>query len=162
MSVATTVSTPVQSLSIQPMSLDLQLPWSLDERQEQKFWRLLKRVLIALLILFVIVPWLPVFEAQYVEPEDKLIKTTVLLDPPEYDEPKPPPPPPVKPKPREVAPATRSNTQQPATSGAASLAALSSQLSALRQSVDVKRLRNKNVAENTTGKCSQKRTYGAG
>ena len=138
------------SASMHHMSLDLELPWSVDRRQEDFFQRLLKRVMAVLLVVFLIVPWLPVFEAEYVEPEDKLVKTTVILDPPEYEKPKPIVPP--KPKPRKPAPAPRSKPKQAPAGATSSLAALSSQLSALRKSVDVKRMQNKNVSVNETGK----------
>jgi hypothetical protein len=147
------------SASTQHMSLDLVLPWDVDQQQEESFRRLLKRVFAPMLVLFLMVPWLPVFEAAYVEPEQKLVKTKVLLKPPVHEQEIPP-----KPKPLMVQPAAavkskakpksqaKSKAKSKAKSGAASLAALSQQLSALRGSVDVKRLQKKNVSDNNLGK----------
>lgn len=135
------------SASMQYMSLELELPWVVNQQQEDAFRRLLKRVLVPILVLFLVVPWLPVFEQEYVQPEEKLIKTKVLLQPPVYEKPKPPP----KAKPRTVKPAVTAQPKPTAKSGTSSLAALTSQLSALRGSVDVKRMQNKNVSDNIVG-----------
>jgi len=59
------------SVSMQYMSLELELPWDVDKKQEEAFLRVLKRVLVPIVILFLVVPWLPVFESSYVEPDKK-------------------------------------------------------------------------------------------
>ena len=84
---------------MQPFALNLELPWASGEDQEQRFKSTLKKVLIPLLLLFLIVPFLPQFEKEFVEEESDLTVTKLLL------EPVPPPPPPVQPpKPKKAEP----------------------------------------------------------
>lgn len=157
--------------NIEPLALDLKLPWQENAEQEDKFKSLLKRLLIALTILALIVPWLPVFEKEYEAPEREITKTRVLLEPvivePEpvvqppqpKPEPKPVPPKVVEPveKPQQIVqtpppppppkPVDKNSVMQEQ-----GLASISSQLSALRGSVNVKKLQRKNVDKSDLGK----------
>lgn len=136
------------------MSLNLEMPWDKDEVQEEKFQRLLKKTLIAMLVLFVVIPWLPVFAPDYEQPEETIIKTKVLLDPPVVER-KPTPKPKPKVKPATVKPAMTAKPKSTSRSAASSLAALSSQFSGLSSSVDVARMQRKNVSDSRLGKVTR-------
>jgi outer membrane biosynthesis protein TonB len=155
-----------------PYALELELPWSGHKEREAAFKKALKRVLIPLFLLFLIVPWLAIFEAEKA-PQDPKIMTKILLDPPKLVPPPPPPPPqvireelqPVKPaktpespKPKVVpksqpvpvakAPKVDARTQVAQSQG---LSELSSQLKSLRGTVNVAKMQNKNVSINDGG-----------
>ena len=85
--------------NLEPLALELELPWQSNPEQEKKFKALLKRILIALLLFALIIPWLPVFEPEYQAPERELTKTRVMLEP-VIVEPEPLAPPPPKPQPK--------------------------------------------------------------
>ncbi len=149
---------------LQPLALELGLPWSADSRQEDKFVRMLLRFLIPLFLLFFIVPFLPVFEQTF-EPPEPTVTTTVILKPvevvpvkPEKPKPKPKPVPVVKKKVKEASPklVTRQKVKpkrEPKKSLEKSqgLNQLSSQLSALRGTLDIARLQTKNVTTSKLG-----------
>ncbi len=178
----------INSIAIQPMALDLSLPWEANAEQEQKFKRLLKRVLIVVFLFILIIPWLPELEQEYEEPETDIVITKVLLKP--VVEPTPPPKIPEKivppkkvvkevPKPKEVVkPKPKvANIKTPSkkASGSAKKTAvktdkveekisvqssqglneLSSQLTALRGSLDTSKFKNKNLSNNTTGSAAR-------
>lgn len=142
------------SATMTPMSLDLVLPWSVNEAQDQKFIRTTKRLLAVLLVLFIVVPFLPTWDVKFGQLEQKpVVRTKVLIEPPKMPEIAKPvqevvPAPPVQAKkapeplpPQPAAPAkTGSNAPKQ------EFAALSSQLSALRNKVDVSKLQNKNLS----------------
>lgn len=157
--------------NVEPLALELQLPWQESAEHEKKFKELLKRILIALAVLAVIIPWLPVFEQAYEAPERELVKTRVLLEPVIVEpEPVPVPPQPKpqpKPKPREVVEPTQKPVQvaevpppppppKPVDKNSVmeeqGLASLSTQLSALRGTVSVQKLQRKNVDKSDLGK----------
>jgi outer membrane biosynthesis protein TonB len=167
----------------EPFALNLELPWQSGEDQDKKFKQTLKRVLIPLLLLFLIVPWLPLFEKEFEETETEIVVTKILLEP--IPEPKPiaeakekvKPPKPVEkepPKPKEIVKpepkTTLIKTPKPKSGSAKKTAVktdkvdkkiaikssqglneLSNQLSALRGSVDLTRLKNKNLSDNKVG-----------
>ncbi len=147
------------SATCYPLSAELVLPWSSGRDQEKKFKETLKKILVPVLLLLLIMPWLPVFEKEFVEPETKLVKTKVFLKPPVVDKsrqpkPKPKPAKTVKAKKKALAKSpSKSKTKAP-TQG---IAALSKQLSALRASVDTSRFQNKNVVVSTSGKVANSR-----
>ncbi|SMF41121.1 hypothetical protein SAMN02745866_02678 [Alteromonadaceae bacterium Bs31] len=156
---------------MQPLALDLQLAWSQDEKQEEKFQRILKRILLPLLLLLIAIPWLPVFELSYDERESTEVITTVMMDP--IEEPVPPPPLPKTPvKPVKSKPVENVKAEQPqpspkmaqqkprekvkqdgpnASEHSRGLNELSSQLTALRGSLDLARLQSRNVTTSTQG-----------
>lgn len=145
------------SVACYPLSAELVLPWSSGRGQEKKFKETLKKILIPVLLLLLIMPWLPVFEKEFVEPETKLVKTKVLLTPPVVEksrQPKPKPVKAVKKKKKALAKSPSKSKDKAPTQG---IAALSKQLSALRASVDTSRFQNKNVAVSTSGKVAKSR-----
>ncbi|MEX1033546.1 MAG: AgmX/PglI C-terminal domain-containing protein [Cellvibrionaceae bacterium] len=155
--------------NVEPIALDLQLPWQENPDQEEKFRELLKRILIALLVFALIVPWLPVFEPEYTALEQtdttQLVLEPVVVEPePEPVQPPPPTPRPPEPKPQaepEPRPAVERTVEAPpppppkdkeSVREEQGLTQLSSQLSALRGSVNVERLQRKNVNKSELGK----------
>lgn len=156
------------SLALEPMSLDLSLPWQVDEQREKAFKDILKRFLLPLLLLFIVVPFLPSIDLGFNEDEDAPIRTQVLLEPIIEPEPEPVAPK-VQPKPKPVKPVTPVAQPTPAPAPAPApevdlkksiaesqgLAALSSQLSAMRGAVDVTRLQNKNLTDSDAGKVAK-------
>jgi len=155
--------------NVEPLALELELPWQESQEQEKKFKELLKRILIALALFAIIIPWLPVFEPEYKEPEKELTKTKILLEPVIVEPepvPQPPQPKPIpKPKPREVVQPTQKpvqvveNTPPPpkpvdknTVMEEQGLAGLNSQLAALRGSLNVQKLQRKNVDKSDLGK----------
>ncbi len=157
--------------NLEPLALDLELPWQNNPEQEQKFQRLLKRLLIGLAVFALVIPWLPVFEKEYEVPEREITKTRVLLEP-VIVEPEPVAPPPVpKPKPKPVVqkPVPKPKVEPPqvvevpaqpapkikdkaSVMKEQGLSDLSSQLSSLRNSVNIKTLQRKNVTKSELGK----------
>jgi len=161
----------------QPLALDLVLPWQPDQAQEEKFKKIVKRIAIPLLLLFIVVPFLPVPDFLGDEYEERVVKTKVMLEPKIIETPPPPekkqeevrrPPKEVKksePKPNALPapPAPASAVAQKPTDAdtrkslAASqgLANLSNQLGALRDKLDITKLQNKNVSDSKTGSVMQ-------
>lgn len=144
----------MSAVNVPLMSPDLVLPWSSDREQKQKFEKLLKKILVPLLLLLLILPWLPVFEPEFVEPEKKLVKTKVLLTPPVVDKSRQPKP---KPQPAKAKKSVAKAAASPSKAPAQGIAALSKQLSALRASVDTSKFQNKNVVVSTAGKTQHSR-----
>lgn len=166
----------MQFANLEPLALDLVLPWNESPEQERKFKRLLKRIFIVLALLAILIPWLPVFESEY-NPEDQVTKTKVLLEPVIEPEPEPvpepePQPEPVKPAPKpqpEPTPEPKAETRVAEDNPPAppppppkktkesvmeeqGLSGLSDQLSALRGSVSVAKMQRKNVSKSDLGK----------
>ncbi|MFL0809378.1 MAG: AgmX/PglI C-terminal domain-containing protein [Agarilytica sp.] len=146
-----------------PYAIDLHLPWEEDKQQQEKFERTLKRVVVPLLLLFLIMPFLPTVDPDFEERELDIVKTEIVLKP-VIIEPEPTPPPP-KPQPK-TAPKKplQKKTEKPKTpqqkakekekkkvAEAQGLAAISSELSALRQTLDLKKLQQKNVSTSKSG-----------
>lgn len=152
---------------------ELQLPWEGTREQDEKFKYILKRTLLALLLFCLILPWLPIFDAQD-EPEEKVVKTKILLKPqfieptkqrkvaklkPELEQIKKTP---AKKLGQEAAPnkvAQKSSVDnkkanKKSNANNVGVAAFKNQLSALRKSVNVNKFQNKNVAR--TGGNTQK------
>lgn len=142
------------SATMTPMSLDLVLPWSVNEAQDQKFIRTTKRLLAVLLVLFIAVPFLPTWDVKFGQLEQKpVVRTKVLIEPPKMPEIAKPvqemvPPPPVQAKkaPEPLAPQPAAPVKTGSNAPKQEFAALSSQLSALRNKVDVSKLQNKNLS----------------
>lgn len=142
------------SATMTPMSLDLVLPWSVNEAQDQKFIRTTKRLLAVLLVLFIAVPFLPTWDVKFGQLEQKpVVRTKVLIEPPKMPEIAKPvqevvPPPPVQAKkaPEPLPPQPAAPAKTGSSAPKQEFAALSSQLSALRNKVDVSKLQNKNLS----------------
>ena len=153
---------------VEPLSPDLELPWTPNPEQEALFKRWTQRTLILVLLFYVIVPWLPVFEPEYVEPERQIVRTKVVLEavkPPPVKpvriEPKPEPVAKVKPKPekpkvakqsakKSSAPKVKPKTTKASLSRSKSLSSLSS-LTALRGKLNVAGLKKKTSLTSSKG-----------
>lgn len=157
-----------------PQALELKLPWVIDQEQEDRLKRWIKRILIPLLLLLFLVPWLPTLEPEYVEPDSDAKKTKIVLKPvvietpvPEPVKPKATPKPEPTPKPKPVstpppeAPKKAPESAKPPKSDkkkdvaeAAGLKGLSDQLGAMRN-MNLKTLQNKNVTTSNSGQVRQ-------
>lgn len=146
------------SATLTPMSLDLVLPWSVNAEQDEKFTRTIKRLLAVLLVLFIVVPFLPTWDVKFGQIEQKpVVRTKVIIEPPampEISKPVQEVAPVQKPVPAAQKPVPQKVTEQPAAAPKAGndaprqeFAALSSQLSSLRNKVDISKLQNKNLSE---------------
>ena len=144
-----------------PLALDLRLPWEVDREQEEKFKRLLIRVVLPFLLFLLVVPWLPVFEAEFVEPESDIVKTEILMEPlvtptpvPKKEKPQPvrTPKPIKKREPKKVD--KKKEAAKKKVSEKTGLTALQSQLSSL-QALDTSKLQRKNVSKSKSGKVSR-------
>lgn len=143
------------SASAQFVSLQLDLPWSVNEDNNQRFIRQVKRLAIVLLVLFIAVPFLPTWDVHFSDIEQApVVRAKVMLEPPKMPEQSKPvqevaPPPPPKPKPKPQEAVTAADRPQPKAGGKApaqALAALSS-LNTMQNKVDVSKLQNKNLSE---------------
>lgn len=167
------------ALTLEPMALELGLPWQVDEQREQAFRRTLKIILIPLLLLFIVVPFLPTVDRSYVADNDLPIRTQILLDPIAEPEPviKEPEPEPIAPKPapEPAAPAAPVVQTRPRPTPAPAapkpepkpvdirqslaqsqgLSELSSQLNAVRGAVNIASMQNKNLSDNVGGEATQ-------
>jgi len=136
------------------LALDVVLPWHENEEQFEYFKKLSKTIVIPLMILLFVMPLLPDFAEK---PEViKKVVTQSALDPPEEIVRAPEEAPPeVQPKPKQKPKAskkTKDQTKVKPTSGAASLAALSQQLSALSSAASAPKQQKKNVFVADSGK----------
>ena len=90
-------------MAVQPLSPDLVLPWNPDPRQEERFYRWSRNAFIAILVVFIVVPFLPVLELPLQAKDKEVIKTKVFfekIEVPNKPKPKPKPKQIVKPKPK--------------------------------------------------------------
>ncbi len=155
------------SVASYPYALDLQLPWQEDTVQKEKFKRILKRMLIPLFLFLLIMPWLPTVEKDYEERELDIVKTKIMLEP-LVVEPVATPTPAPKAKPKPVQQPLQKAPKKPLTAKqkakekkkksvaeAQGLTALSSELNALRQSLDLTKLQKKNVSTSESGKIAR-------
>ncbi len=155
----------MSTITIEPLSPDLVLPWTPNAKQEALFKKWVRNTLVVLLLLFVVIPWLPVFEAEYEPAERKIVKTKVILEAVKLPKPeaivvKPKTPKKIKPKPVEKKKKSDLNKATKASSKTSSkkrltksksLSELSSQLSALRGSINVAGMKNKKVVQKRKG-----------
>lgn len=155
---------------MQPLSPDLELPWSPNAKQEDLFKKWTRNTFIVLMVFFVIIPWLPVFEQEYQATERKIVKTKVVLESVKLDPPKPKAvkPKPVKPKPKKIPKAEAPKNKVAKTNKTSSSSSkkrakktvinktqglddISSQLSALRGTLNVAGMKKKKVSSNKKG-----------
>lgn len=160
--------------NVEPQALGLALPWQSNPEQDEQFLKLLKRILVAVVLFALIMPWLPVFDKALKETDDSIVRTQVLMEPLVVPEPEPepipepvpvtPPAPAPEPEPaREPEPAAAVAERPPAPPPPApkadresvmkeqGLAGLNDQLSALRGNVSVAKLQRKNVTRSELG-----------
>ena len=162
------------TLTLQPLALDLALPWKPLAEQEEKFKKWSIRAAIFLLVLFIVVPFLPVFEAELI-PKEKLIKTKVILERSELPVAEPevvksPPKPVVKPEPVKEKPKLKKEKAKPklgnntaksvkkkpvntkaSVAKSHGLAKVSSELSALRGALNVAGMKKKKITSKNAG-----------
>ena len=86
-----------------------QLPWEMSREQDDRFKKLVKQFLIAVVAFGVVMPFMPLPEADPNVVEEVPQRFARLL----IDKPKPPPPPVVKPKPQEVVKQPEKVVQKP-------------------------------------------------
>ena len=86
-----------------------QLPWEMSREQDDRFKKLVKQFLIAVIAFGVVMPFMPLPEADPNVVEEVPQRFARLL----IDKPKPPPPPVVKPKPQEVVKQPEKVVQKP-------------------------------------------------
>lgn len=151
------------------------LPWESTRKEDERFKRILKRLLLLLLLLAIVFPWLPLPQIDREEAEQIPPALAKII----IEQNQPPQPPPATPKPvQEEKPAGKpsSKVERKKSARAAKkvasmgVAAFSNQLKSLRNSLDVTKLqaRNTNVetgkAEKSTrsvlGRKSATRTSG--
>ena len=169
---------PMPASPYEPIALDLSLPWFVDEERERKLKRHLAYASAAVVVFIVIMQFLPVL----IEPEEteELTKTVLLLEPKELPEeevfePEPEPEPVLPPPPPKVVEQPVQTNNQPVATApkpkpkpkpeqqvsviqSQGLDDLSSQLASLSSSVDLNKLRRKNVSNSENGTRAQTRT----
>ncbi len=137
-----------------PLSAELVLPWCVNKDQEVAYKRILRKVLSPVLALLLSIPWLPVFEKEYIPPENMIVKTKVLLKHHVIEQSNH-----RASKRTAKAKSIRNKSAQKARKPTQGIAAFSKQLSALRAAVDVKMFQNKNTFNTSLGdKAHNKRT----
>jgi len=151
MSVAA-LNNDMSGANLDHLALDMVLPWHEQAEQQEKFKRLVKRIVIPIFAFMFIMSIMPYFfEGE--EAEEKVV-TQVILEPPKVVETPPPPPTEVKEQKtqsvkKEVKPKEGANTS------IKNIAALSQQLSALRNSVNASKMQKKNIHVSDSGKVQQ-------
>lgn len=131
---------------------DFVLPWEATRKEDERFKRILKRLLVLFLLLAMVFPWLPLPEIEREAVERiPLTLAKVLL---QQKLPAPPPPPPVEAEPvekqppakKEAAPAKPKQAEQARKKVASvGVAAFAKQLQSLRGSVDLGKLQARNT-----------------
>jgi outer membrane biosynthesis protein TonB len=140
--------------SLDHLALDLELPWHEQKEQQAAFEKLIKKVVAPIMVFLLVMQLLPSLSGEE-EVQEKVVAKVILEQP--KVEPTPPPPPQEAPKQKTQSKRPDAKPKAGAKNGAPNMAALSQQLSALRNSVNVSKMQNKNVFEATSGK-TQKST----
>jgi protein TonB len=132
---------------------DFALPWESTRKEDERFKRILKRLLLVFLLLAIVFPWLPIPEIER-EIAEKIPPTIakVILEqklpaaPPQPAAPKPEPAKPEKAT-KKPAPIPKPKSSEAARRKVASMgvAAFSNELKSLRTSLDVAKLRARNT-----------------
>jgi hypothetical protein len=127
---------------------NIELPWSEQKEQQDRFVVLIKKIVIPFMVFLLVMPLLPSLTGEE-EVLEKIV-AKVLLDPPKLI-PAPPPAPQEAAKQKTQAKRPDAKPKAGASSGVPNMATLSKQLSALRSSVNVSKMQNKNVFVASTG-----------
>jgi len=149
MSSAALDSGPMNSGTLDHLALDLVLPWHEQQEQQEKFKRLVKRLVIPIFAFMIVMSILPnFFESE--EVEEKVV-AQVILDPPKVVE---TPPAPSEPPPEQKTQSVKKEAKpkEGAKTSLQNMAALSQQMSALRNSVTAKKQQKKNIVVSDSGK----------
>jgi outer membrane biosynthesis protein TonB len=131
---------------------DFVLPWEATRKEDERFRKILKRLLLIFLLFAIVFPWLPLpeIEREIVEriPPTlaKVILHQKLPPPPPAPEPEPEPVQKEKPAEKKVTPTKQKKSKQARKKVASmGVAAFSSQLQSLRSSLDVAKLKARNT-----------------
>lgn len=133
------------------LALDMVLPWHEQLEQQEKFKRLLKKIVIPVMVFLLVMPLLPDLSGEEVVPE-KIVAQLILEPAPVV-----PVAPVEPPKPVEMKQQRTQQTKQDAipkagaSNGLQNMQALAQQMAAMRNSVDMSKLQNKNVTVSTEG-----------
>ena len=151
MSVATLKSNEMSAAGLDHLALDMVLPWHEQAEQQEKFKRLVKRIIIPIFAFMFVMSIMPHFFAEE-EVEEKIV-TKVILEAPKVVE-TPPPPSEVKEQKtqnmkKDAKPKEGANTSLQ------NMAALSQQLSALRNSVNASTMQKKTITTSNSGSVQQ-------
>jgi len=129
---------------------DFVLPWESTRKEDERFKKVLKRLLLLFLLLAIVFPWLPLphIDREDVERVPPALAKVIL----QQKLPAPPPPPPSEPVQKEKAaeksasPAKQKKAEKARKKVASmGVAAFSNQLKSLRSSLDVAKLRAQNT-----------------
>ncbi|PCK04845.1 MAG: hypothetical protein COA42_18765 [Alteromonadaceae bacterium] len=149
--------------ALEPMALDLDLPWTDDQAAEERLKKNMQRTLIAVIAIFVVMNLLPLFEGD-IEKSD-IIYTQVMLEPKVQEKPPEPisTPKPKRKKHKKKTPKIKNNLakatpemQEKSELESLGLEGLFSQLSSLTNAVDMGKVHNKNVNHSNKGKVAEK------
>ena len=150
---ATNLDFPADNGPLDHLALDMVLPWHEHAEQQEKFKRLIKKVIAPFMAFLLIMPLLPDFTAE--QEAIKKVVTKVILDPPKI-EPIPEPVDTAKPQQQKLAKAKPLAPSKVGTKdGQTNLASLSQQLNAMRNSVNLSKLQKKNVFVSNSGSVKQ-------
>lgn len=151
MSVAALDNQNMGTAHLDHLALDMVLPWHEQLEQQEKFKRVLKRTVIPVFAFMFVMSVAPYFFEDE-EVEEKIV-TKVILDPPKVVE---TPPPPSEVKEQKTQNVKKdAKPKEGANSSLQSLAALSQQMSALRNSVNASKQQKKNIHVSTSGQVQQ-------
>ncbi len=151
------------ALALEPISLDLALPWHKSPEQERRFNIIVSAALALMVALLVVLAFTEIVEQEKPEEEKVELKAKVLIKPVTIKpvevakpKPKPKPKPKVKQKKKAKSQAKSKKTnKKKADVTSHGLSKVSSQLSALRKSFDLTRNQKKNVFDSNAGKVSK-------
>lgn len=134
------------------LALDLVLPWHEQAEQQEKFERLIKRLMIPVFAFMVVMSILPNFFEEAVE-EEKIIAQVILEKPKVVEI----PPAPAQPLPEQKTQNVKKDAKpkEGIRTSLQNMAALSQQMSALQQSVNASKQQKKNIVVSDSGKVQQ-------
>jgi hypothetical protein len=163
---------------IQPFAFELELPWQENIEREKAFKKIVLRVMVPVIILFLLVPFLKVVKIDRPDFMKPRIETKIVLEPLVAKKPVVKPvvveeAPAVVEVPKEIpkvvekavakvtpkkdepvklgTPGAAPGDRKAAVAATQGLSELSSQLKSLRSSIDIAKMQNKNVSENVGG-----------
>ncbi|MFT5594081.1 MAG: protein TonB [Oceanicoccus sp.] len=152
MSVASLSNEHLVGARLDHLALDMVLPWHEQAEQQEKFKRLVKRIMIPIFAFMFVMSVIPNFFEED-EVEEKIV-TKVILEAPKVVE--TPPPPPTEVKEQKTQNVKKdAKPKEGANTSLQNMAALSQQLSALRNSVNASTMQKKNITVSTSGSVQQ-------
>ncbi|MGR6873271.1 AgmX/PglI C-terminal domain-containing protein [Pseudomonas sp. HK3] len=153
MSVAT-LNNEMNGVGLDHLALDMVLPWHEQAEQQERFKRLVKRIMIPIFAFMFIMSIMPHFFSEE-EVEEKIV-TKVILEAPKIIDTPPPPSPPTEVKEQKTQNVKKdAKPKEGANTSLQNMEALSKQLSSLRNSVSKSTMQKKNVTVSNSGKVQQ-------